>query len=117
MQKLPELPDAVIQILTKTVIPALIGISITLASKMREKAISKREVVASIIIGLGLGLLTGPYLHKHLSPELSSIAIGSVTMVGEKVTRWVIFKLDVDRIGEAVTSGVVSVIEFFFKRK
>ena len=110
MQKIPH---EVYLIFTKTIVPALIAVSVGLAVKMKKSKISVKEALTSIIIGVGFAVILGPIIHDNFTETLSSAVIAGIAITGEKIGYWLIFKFNFDRIGDAI----IDFVEYIIRKK
>lgn len=110
MQKIPE---EIYLIFTKTIVPALVAISVGLAVKMKKVRVSIKEAFLSIVIGVGFALLLGGWIHETFEDNMGTMVIALVTITGEKIGYWLVFKFDFDRIGQALQD----MLEYFIRKK
>jgi len=97
----PEIPDEIRNLFIKIIIPALVAMSIKLAVQSRKGKISLFSAIASIAIGVGCAYLSANWVLGTFSDELMPIAIAVITIAGEKVAYWLIFKFNFDVVGDA----------------
>lgn len=105
MQRIPE---DVYQILTKTIIPALIAVSVGIAVKMKRKKITLLSAFTSYIIGIGFAFIFGFVIHENFEPSTSIILVSTIAITGEKIGYWIIFKFKFDALGDALMDAARS---------
>lgn len=100
MRMLDKIPEEIENLLIKIIIPSLVAISIKLAVQSKQGKISLFTTIASIIVGVGCAYLSAGWVMKTFSAETMPIAVGVITISGEKIAYWLIFKLNVNIIGD-----------------
>lgn len=93
--------DELRELIVKILIPSLIGISIKLALKIREGRLSFFNACTSVVIGIGFAYLFGGIVLSYFSERWAPAIIAAITMTGEKIAYWVIYRFDFDVIGDA----------------
>lgn len=106
-EKIKEIPEEFWNWIIKILLPALIGISISIAIKMKNKKMKFIHVFLSLIIGIGTAYLTGGYIIHNFNPDLAPMIIAVVTILGEKIGYWLVFKFKVDEICEGVIRSII----------
>lgn len=106
---LEKIPEELENLLIKIIIPALVAISIKLAVQSREGKMSLFSTIMSIIIGVGCAYISSGWVLKTFSEETMPIAVGVITIAGEKIAYWLIFKFNFDVLGDAL-------IDFFINK-
>ncbi len=91
----------------KIIMPALVAISIKLAVQSRKSKISIFNAIASIMIGVGCAYLSAYWVLSNFSNETMPIAIAVITITGEKVAYWLIFKFNFDVVGDALIQALI----------
>lgn len=98
MERIPqELKDFLIKI----IIPSLVAISIKLSVQSKKEKISWFNAVTSVVTGVGCAYLTSNWVMHTFSEGNIPIVIACITVVGEKIAYWLIFKFNFDLIGDA----------------
>jgi len=98
-----RIPDDMWQLLTKTIIPALVAVSVGIAVKMKKTRITLLSAFTSYVIGIGFAFIFGFAINEHFEPDTAIMAIGAVAITGEKIGYWIIFTFEFDTIGDALT--------------
>lgn len=106
-----EVWNSFLQIFTKTLLPALVGISISLATKMKKSKISKTSALTSIIIGLGLAFVLSDPIHIYLGKSWAGATLGAIGIFGEKFTHWAVFDFEFKIIGDTIANRIKKVID------
>ena len=88
------------------ILPALAGIAISISIKMKSKRVKFIHVFLSLVIGVLTAYLTGKWILHHTSPDLAPPAIAVVTILGEKIGYWLVFKFKVDTFLEALVRSI-----------
>lgn len=86
----------------KILIPSLVAISIKLAIQSKRKSLSLFNVVTSMIIGIGSAYLSSDAIIATVSFHYVPIAIAMVTISGEKIGLYLIYKINVESFIEMV---------------
>lgn len=105
-----EIQDLVIKI----IIPALVAISIKLAVESRRGKISFFNAITSIIIGVGCAYLSSGWVMDVFSHGMISIVIAVITLTGEKIAFWLIYKLNIDIIGDFLINTFLQYLKKLF---
>ena len=92
------------QILTKTIFPALVAVSIGIAVKMQKMRVTILSALGSYIIGCGFAFIFGFYLHERFTQGVATVLIGALAITGEKIGHWLIFKMEFDEIGDSIVT-------------
>lgn len=96
-----EISQELENLFVKVLIPALVAISIKIAIAGRKKGMSVLNVVTSIVIGVGFAYLFSGIVMSSFSDDYIPLVIALVTITGEKIGNWVIYKLNIDLFVEA----------------
>lgn len=86
----------------KILIPSLVAISIKLAIQSKKKALSLFNVITSMVIGIGTAYLSADVIITTVSQQYIPIAIAMVTISGEKIGLYLIYKFNVESMIEMV---------------
>ena len=95
-------PEEQNSLLIKIIIFALVAISIKLAVQSRKGKVSLFNAMASIVIGIGCAYLSSGWVMATFNNETLPIAVAVITIAGEKVAYWLIFKFNFDVIGDGI---------------
>lgn len=82
--------------LIKIILPSLVALSIKLSIQSQRKRVSLVNILTSFSTGIGCAYLFSDYAITHLSHEFVPLAIAVVTLSGEKIGAWFMFKFDVE---------------------
>jgi hypothetical protein len=104
---LKELPDEFWNFIMKTLPFSLAAIAISISIQIKNKTASLVNAFMSIIIGISCAYITGAYINDTFSPKWAPIIIGIITITGEKIAYWLIYKFNVDELGEAAVKSVI----------
>lgn len=91
----------------KIAIPLFFTLAASVAIQIKNKTASVQRVLTSIVIALSFTYLTGDYVLKHFSSDISPIVIGLITISGEKIGYWIIYKFKFDEIGNALVKFII----------
>jgi hypothetical protein len=83
-------------LILKILVPSLIAISVKLAIQIKNGSTSALNACLSIIIGVGCAYLSGELIISRFSESVAPIVIGVVTITGEKIAFWLMYKFNVD---------------------
>lgn len=109
-EKLKEIPDEVWNFIIKTLPFSLAALAISISIQIKNKTASIVNTVLSVIIGVSCAYITGSFINKHFSDSVSPIMIGIVTIAGEKIAYWLIYKFNFDQIGKAGIKWIIKKI-------
>lgn len=90
----------------KILLPALMGLSVKLAILSRKENITVKQVIISFVCGIGSAYLFAPLIMDDIKEHWQPLAIAIVTISGEKIGSYALFKINAERL-----------IEFFLPRK
>ena len=85
-----------INLLIKIGIPATIGVSIKLAVQSKKEQMSITRIILSFVIGIGCAYLAFPFLSHNTNEEYLPMFIAIVSISGEKIAEYVIYKWNID---------------------
>ena len=91
----------------RILIPCLFALTISITIQIKNKTASISNSIMSIVIGVSIAYLTGDFILKHFSSDFATIIIGLVTIGGEKVGYWIVYKFKFDAIGEACIKWII----------
>ena len=95
-----RIPQDLKDLLVKIIIPSLVAVSIKLAIQSRQEKLSIFNSIMSVVIGVGCAYLSSYWVLNHF--ENASIPIACITLIGEKIGYWLIYKFNFDIIGDSL---------------
>lgn len=104
-----EIEKEVRNLLVKVLIPAIVAVSIKIAITMRKNKMTVFNIIASFIVGVGSAYLFSGFILGHFSDEYVPLMIALVTISGEKIGNWILYKFNVDSLIETI-------IEKYYKK-
>lgn len=104
-----KIEEEIRSLLVKVFIPSLVAISVKLAITMRKQSMTIFNIVSSVVIGVGSAYLFSGFIFKHFTDETATLMIAMVTISGEKIGNWLIYKFNVDLFIQAL-------IEKYYKK-
>ena len=107
-ERLKQVPDEIWNFIFKTLPFALAALAISISVQIKNKTASFINVVLSIVIGVSCAWITGSFINAHFSSSTAPIIIGVVTIAGEKVGYWLVYKFNFDLVGRAIIDYVVA---------
>jgi hypothetical protein len=102
------IPQELKDLIIKIIIPSLVAISIKLALETRKGKVSVFNAIMSVIIGVGCAYLSSGYVMNSFNESHIPIVIACITIVGEKIAYWLIYKFSFDVIGDALIEIIVN---------
>ena len=66
-QRLQQIPEEIWNWLLKILLPALVGLSTSIAIKMKNKRMKFIHIFLSLVVGIGTAYLTGGYIIHNFS--------------------------------------------------
>ena len=112
-ERLKQIPDEIWNFIIKTLPFSLAALAISISIQIKNKTASLINSMLSIIIGVSCAWITGGWINEHFSSTTAPMIIGVVTILGEKVGYWLIYKFQVD----LVMATVVDILINKFKKK
>lgn len=100
-EKLREIPEEIWNFIVKTLPFSLAALAISISIQIKNKTASLINSVLSIVIGVSCAWITGGWINEHFSDTTAPMIIGVVTIAGEKIAYWLIYKFQFDLIGQA----------------
>jgi len=95
----------------KIIIPALVAVSIKLAIASQTTKMSAFNVIGSFVIGVGIAYLCGDLVLSTVDHNYVPLVIGIMTLVGEKLSYFILYKLKVDELAVSFFEYVISIIK------
>ena len=96
IEKEPGLFDEMYNFFLKIFIPAFIALSIKIATQVKREKMTFTRVVMSFVVGIGCAYFVYPFVDSNLSSEYVPLLVGVVSISGEKIAEYLIYKWDVD---------------------
>ena len=112
-ERLKQIPDEIWNFIIKTLPFSLAALAISISVQIKNKTASLVNSVLSIVICVSCAYLTGSFINAHFGSSTAPIIIGVVTIAGEKVGYWFVYKFQFDLIGQAAIEWIVK----WFKKK
>ena len=103
-----RLPQDVSELVFKIIIPALVAISLKLAVQSKKIKISFFNGFASVVIGVGSAYITSSWVMESFEDKYVPIVIACITISGEKIAEWLIFKFNFDEIGDGFIDVIIN---------
>jgi hypothetical protein len=100
----------VLQVLTKTIFPAIVAVSVGIAVRMQQKKVTLLSAVCSFVSGCGLAYITGFYIENNYPEDIRPILIGAIAILGDRFILWLIYKFEIDAFMETI-------MQLFFNKK
>ncbi len=118
MENIPQLIDFVVtltivvpqelrDLIIKILIPSLVAVSIKLALESKKNKVSFFTAATSVITGVGSAYLTSGWVMESFKDTSIPLIIACITIVGEKVAYWLIYKFKFDIVGDAIIEYIV----------
>ena len=101
-EHLNEFWKSVFQVLTKTIFPALVAVSVGLAVKMQKSKITWFSATCSFVTGVGLSFICGQYIHENYSQGTATILIGIIAISSDKIVSTIMDRLEMQDIGKKI---------------
>jgi hypothetical protein len=109
--RLKDLPDEFWNFIIKTLPFSLAALAISVSVQIKNKTANVINVCLSIIIGVSVAWITGGFINSHFSVSTAPIIIGIVTIAGEKVGYWLVYKFNFDLVGQAIIEYIIRIIK------
>lgn len=95
--------------LVKILLPSLVAISIKIAIQSKRESVTWFNIITSFITGIGSAYLCSDLVISTISQSYVPIAIAIITISGEKIGFWLVYKMNVENI-------LQSMVETFLER-
>lgn len=102
--------EEVINFFYKIFIPSFIAISIKVATQIKKEQLTMTRVVLSFIIGIGCAYFVYPFVSKNIESAYLPLIVGVVSISGEKIAEYVIYKFNVDYFLQALVDAIREMI-------
>lgn len=96
IEKEPTTFDEFYKFLIKILVPAIIAISIKIATQIKREKMSLGRIFLSFIVGIGCAYFVYPFIDENVENKYIPLLVGVVAMSGEKITEYLIYKWDID---------------------
>ena len=106
-ERLKQVPDEVWNFIIKTLPFSLAALAISVAIQVKNKTATVRGVILSAIIGISTAWILGGYINEHFSPSTAPVIIAVITLTGEKIGYWLVYKFNFDLIGAAIVESII----------
>lgn len=106
-ERIKQIPDEVWNFLIKILPFSLAALAISISIQIKNKKANLISVITSVVIGVSCAYLTGGFINKHFSADFAPILIGIITISGEKVGYWLLYKFKFDAIGQAIINWII----------
>ena len=111
-----KLSEELQHLILKIIVPALVAVSIKLAVESKQGKISIFNALSSIVIGVGCAWISSGWVTETFTDSTMPIVIGVITIAGEKIAFWLIYKFNFDIMGDAAIQVAVDAIKNFGNR-
>mgnify|MGYP003648167018 CR=1 FL=1 len=105
-----NIPEEIINFFYKIFIPSFIAISIKVATQIKKEKMTMTRVVLSFVTGIGCAYFVYPFVDKHIENAYLPLIVGVVSISGEKIAEYLIYKFNVDYFLQAVIDSVREMI-------
>lgn len=85
----------------KIIVPALVALSIKIAIMNQQKKVSILQVATSFITGIGSAYIFADFVMESFEHQYIPLVIATITISGEKIGYYVIYKFNVDNFIES----------------
>ena len=82
----------------KIIIPALVAVSMKIAIMNKKTKVTIFQVVTSFVTGIGSAYLFSDLIMDSFSNKYIPLIVAVVTISGEKIGYWIIYKLNVEEL-------------------
>lgn len=90
----------------KILLPSLVAISVKLAIQARRGTVSYFNALTSIVIGIGTAYICSDLVIQTVDDKYLTVAIAVLTIAGEKLGFYVVYKLNVELILNSVLDSL-----------
>lgn len=106
-ERLKQIPDEVWNFIIKTLPFSLAALAISISVQIKNKTASVINSILSIIIGVSCAWITGAWINENFSSTTAPMIIGVVTIAGEKIAYWLVYKFQFDLLGQAILESLI----------
>jgi len=89
----------------------MVGVSIKLAIASQKAKMSAFNIIGSFVIGIGLAYLSGDLILATVEHTYVPLVIGIMTLVGEKLSYFILYKLNVDKLAVSFFEYIISILK------
>jgi hypothetical protein len=114
IEKYSDIVEQILNFFFKIFIPSFVAISIKIATQVKREKLTFLRVVMSFIIGVGCAYFIYPFAENSLSEEYLPLIVGVVSISGEKISEFIIYKWKID---DFLTSLLDLTIQYLTKIK
>lgn len=101
-----RIPDDLWNWICKVLLPALAAMTISVATQMKNKTANWLTTSTSVIIGICMAYIFGGFIVDYFSAHIAPIIIAVITICGEKISYWLLYKFNFDAIGDAIVKVI-----------
>lgn len=103
----PEIRHEMLTFFTKVIVPSFLAISLTIAVKLKRESLTWLDAFLSYVIGISLAILSHHVIYEFLDGVWHTITIGTISMLGEKIGNYIVFRFNFNKIGDALGDFIV----------
>lgn len=107
IEKNPDLFDEMYNFFVKILIPSLVAISIKTAIQVKKEKLTFTRVVMSFVMGVGCAYFVYPFIDKQIDNSYIPLLVGVVSISGEKIAEYLIYKFNVDSVLGAIVDALI----------
>jgi len=111
IDKEPTILDELYKFIIKILAPAIIAISIKIATQIKREKMSFSRVLISFIVGIGCAYFIYPFVENNIENKYIPLLVGVVAMSGEKISEYIIYKWDIDLFLSSIINAFISGIK------
>lgn len=82
----------------KIIIPALVAVSMKIAIMNKKTKVTLFQVITSFVTGIGSAYLFSSLIMDSFSTKYIPLIVAVVTISGEKIGYWIVYKLNVEEL-------------------
>ena len=116
-ERFKYLSDEFIILLAKFLPTALLAVSISTALKMKKEKVTIMNVLTSFVVGVGVAWFFSSFIYGIENDQWHSPLIAVVAISGEKIAEYLIYKWDVDKFMNQLTTALQDLVINIFKKK
>ncbi len=98
-----------INFIPKWVLPSLVGIIVSITTKLKK--ITIMSAITSVILGLGLAYIFSSPVYAYLGETWAGTTLAGIGMFGDRISQWLLFKFKFNIIGDTIENKLKSWIE------
>lgn len=92
--------------IVKILLPAIVVITIKLTLQAKKQVVSWFSIISSFAIGIGTAYIFADYVMESLDHKYVSIAIAVLSISGERIWIWFVYKFNVESILEGLLDKI-----------